>query len=48
MKVSKPVKMELKRLGIDLIEEPNSSAVKIFNRLLDAGENIAAGFHLTC
>ena len=47
MKVSKPVKMELKRLGIELIEEPNSSAVKTFNRLLDAGENIAAGFHLT-
>ena len=48
MKVSERLRQELQRLGIDLIEEPNSSAVTIFNRMIAEGKNVAAGFHLTC
>lgn len=48
LKISEKVKMELKRLGIDLIEEPTSSAVNTFNLMFKDGKNIAAGFHLTC
>jgi len=34
--------------GIVLIEEKSAAAVKTFNRLLEEGKNVAAGFHLTC
>jgi hypothetical protein len=48
MKVTKTVKMKLKRLGIELVEEPTSEAIKIYNQMFDTGKNVAAGFHLTC
>lgn len=48
MRVTAELKDELGRLGIALIEEPTAKAVATFNRLFDAGKNIAAGFHLTC
>ncbi len=38
----------LKDRNIKLIEEKTTKAVKTFNRLLKEGQNIAAGFHLSC
>jgi len=38
----------LKQNDIDLIEEKTSKAIKTFNRLFKQGENVCAGFHLTC
>lgn len=38
----------LKDRGIELIEENSGKAVETFNRLHEAGKNVAAGFHLTC
>jgi hypothetical protein len=38
----------VREAGIELIEQPTTQAVKTFNRLHEAGEDVAAGFHLTC
>lgn len=38
----------LLRKGIVLMEEKSGTAAKTFNRLLEDGKNVAAGFHLTC
>jgi hypothetical protein len=38
----------LKQNHIDLIEEKTSKAINTFNRLFKEGENVCAGFHLTC
>ena len=48
MRVAGKLRGELDRLGIALIEEPTAKAIATFNRLLDEGKNVAAGFHLTC
>jgi hypothetical protein len=34
--------------NIELIEAPTPAAVEVFNRLIQAGRNVSAGFHLTC
>ncbi len=34
--------------NIELIEESTTAAVQTFNRLLQEGKNVAAGFHLSC
>jgi hypothetical protein len=38
----------LKQNNIELIEEKTSKAIKTFNRCFKQGENVCAGFHLTC
>lgn len=38
----------LQESSITLIAEPTAEAVKTFNRYNAKGENVAAGFHLTC
>lgn len=48
LKVNQEVKLKLKSLGIELIEELTASAVEIFNQMFAEGKNVAAGFHLTC
>ncbi|MFH1216799.1 MAG: MTH938/NDUFAF3 family protein [Pseudomonadota bacterium] len=48
MTVTADFAAELARLGIELIEEPTAQAITTFNRLYEAGKNVAAGFHLTC
>ncbi len=45
-------KPELRELlaqnDIQLVELPTEQAVQEFNRMWSQGENVAAGFHLTC
>lgn len=48
MKSSKSLKAFLKENNIELIEESSSKAVETFNRLMQEGKKVAAGFHLTC
>ncbi len=48
MKTDSLLAETLTDLGIHLIEEKTSKAIKIFNRLHEKGRNVAAGFHLTC
>jgi len=48
MTANKLLQDRLKELEIELIEEPTAKAVEIFNQKLAKGENVAAGFHLTC
>ena len=38
----------LKGRGIRLLAQPTKEAAETFNRLVSQGENVAAGFHLTC
>jgi hypothetical protein len=48
MKSSEALRKFLKNNGIELIEEKTSHAFKTFNRLFHKGENVSAGFHLSC
>ena len=48
MKATRTLREFLKDQNIKLIEEKTTKAVEIFNRLLKEGQDIAAGFHLTC
>ena len=48
MKSSGSLREYLKNSGIELIENKTSKAIEDFNRLLKAGKNVSAGFHLTC
>ena len=48
MAVPDSVAEKIREEGIDLIAKNTASAVETFNRLLDEGKNVAAGFHLTC
>jgi len=48
MKASRELKQYLQERGIDLVEEPSQEAVSTFNRLVDQGERVCGGFHLTC
>lgn len=48
MKATRALREFLKEHNIELIEEKTTKAVETFNRLLKEGQNIAAGFHLTC
>ncbi len=48
MKVREEVVEELKRRGIEVICEPTSKAVEIYNELLRKGKNVVLAAHLTC
>ena len=48
MKVGERLRTYCTTHGIELVAEPTARAVETFNRLLGRGENVAAGFHLTC
>ena len=48
MKSSRSLREFLKDNEIELIEEKTSKAVQTFNRLLKAGKDVAAGFHVSC
>ena len=48
MKSSRSLREFLKENAIELIEEKTSKAVQTFNRLLKAGKDVAAGFHVSC
>ena len=48
MKVSDRLRKELAARGVELIAEPSPQAMDTFNRLVDEGRKVAAGFHLTC
>jgi len=48
MKSTEALRKFLKTNGVKLIEEKTSKAFKTFNRLFNKGNNVSAGFHLTC
>ena len=48
MKTSSAVRNYLKNSSIRLIEEKTANAIDTFNRLAQAGEKVAGGFHLGC
>ncbi len=48
MKATRALREFLKDRNIKLIEEKTTKAVETFNLLLKEGQDIAAGFHLTC
>ena len=48
MKVSDQLKQYLGDIGVELIEEPTSTAIVTFNQMYADGKNVAGGFHLTC
>jgi hypothetical protein len=48
MKSSRSLREFLKDNEIELIEEKTSKAVQTFNRLLKAGKDVSAGFHVSC
>jgi hypothetical protein len=48
MRVSGQLAAELQDLGIELVVEPTASAVESFNRMVAAGRQVAAAFHLSC
>lgn len=48
MKASDSLRSVLKEQNIELIEQDTAKAAKTFNRMLQKGKNVAAGFHLTC
>ncbi len=48
MRVSEAVKSELQDRGIKVLIEKTESACHTYNRLLQDGKKIVAGFHLTC
>ncbi len=48
MAATKELRNILSKNSIELIEESTPQAIKTFNRLIQEGKNVAAGFHLTC
>jgi len=48
MQVSNTVKSEIEKRGIKVVIEPTESACHTYNRLLQEGKSVVAGFHLTC
>ena len=48
MKSNRSLRDVLFQKNIELIEENTAAAVQTFNRLLQEGKNVAAGFHLSC
>jgi hypothetical protein len=48
MKIDDDLEKHLKKKNIRLMARPTDQAVDLFNRLIREGQNIAAGFHLTC
>lgn len=48
MKGAQELQAHLQALGISLIQVPTKKAVELFNRYLEQGKTVCAGFHLTC
>ncbi len=48
MQAAPELKSLLEQKGIELVEEGTDKAQEEFNRRFARGENVAAGFHLTC
>ena len=48
MAVAENLRETLEAVGIELIDEPTSRAVKTFNKLRAEGRRVAGAFHLTC
>jgi hypothetical protein len=48
MRVSKAVLDELRRRGIEVIQQLTSQAVQTFNRLVGEGKRVVLAAHLTC
>ena len=48
MRVSDTVRSEMEKRGIRVVIEPTESACHTYNRLLEEGKSVVAGFHLTC
>lgn len=48
MKSTQNLRQHLQKVGIRLIEKPSDQAAKSLNQLLEQGEKVCAGFHLTC
>jgi hypothetical protein len=48
MKLSDQLKQHLIDCGVNVIEEPTSTAIHTFNQMYADEKNVAAAFHLTC
>lgn len=48
MTIAPTLRQFLEKSGITLVEKNTAEAVAEFNRLYRAGQNVCAGFHLTC
>jgi hypothetical protein len=48
MSVPLETKKHIKSLGIELITQKTSEAVKTYNKLLEEGRKVIGAFHLTC
>ena len=48
MKFSDQLRQQLIDYGVNVIEEPTSTAIHTFNQMYADGKNVAAAFHLTC
>lgn len=48
MRVADTVRSAIEKRGIEVVIEPTESACHTYNRLLEKGKSVVAGFHLTC
>jgi hypothetical protein len=48
MKVTESLRKRLEKNDIELIVEQTSDAIQTFNRLIQAGKQVSAGFHVGC
>ncbi len=48
MRLTREAEDRLNAEGIEVTAAPTAEAMETFNRLHEAGENVAGGFHLTC
>ena len=48
MRISDAVRSELENRGRKVVIEPTESACETYNRLLQEGKSVVAGFHLSC
>ena len=48
MRVTESLREHLEKNDIELIVEQTSDAIQTFNRLIQAGKQVSAGFHVGC
>lgn len=48
MRVTESLREHLEKNNIELIVEQTSDAIQTFNRLIQAGKQVSAGFHVGC
>ncbi|MGD9138544.1 MAG: MTH938/NDUFAF3 family protein [Desulfobacterales bacterium] len=48
MKTSRSLRSFLEKSHIELIEEKTTRAIRTYNRLLETGKKVSAGFHVSC